>query len=354
MDGKDSKLSFFAVLLFLVGVLGYLAFRIIAPFLGPIAWAIVFSIVFYPVYIICLKWLKIKSLASLATLAFVVVVILGPLSSMGYVLVLELGQLVQKVQKGQVNLQDIISHPSVQWLVGRIKPILEANNTSIEGIVGGWLAAIRSHLLEALSVGAKNILTVIFDFVLMMFSVFFFLKDGPDYISRIRDYLPFPEKHKNRLLGQARDMVVSAIFGGVIVAIIQGVIAGLVFWALGVSSPVFWGALTLIASFAPIIGTAVVWLPGAVYFFLAGQPLKGLALLLAGTLLLGVLVDYFLRPLIIGGKTKMNTLLIFFSVLGGVEVFGIIGLVLGPLTLVLFISVLEIFGNLEGGGHAES
>lgn len=354
MDRKDNRVFFFIVLLFFVALLGYLSYRIIAPFLVPIAWGIVFSIIFYPVYVICLKWFRIRSLASLATLLVVVVVILGPVSSFGYVLVIELGQLVQQFQKGQVNLQQILSHPTVQWLMSHLKPILAANNTSIEEIVGRWLADIRAHLLGVLSVGARNILAVLFNFVLMMFSIFFFLKDGPDYIIRIRDYLPFPERHKSRLIKQTRDMVVSAIFGGVLVAIIQGVIAALAFWALGATSPVFWGALTFIASFAPIIGTAVVWLPGAGYYFLAGQPLKGLALLLTGIFLISALVDYFLRPLIIGGKTKMNTLLIFFSILGGVEVFGIIGIVLGPLTLALFMSVLEMFGNLEGGGHAES
>lgn len=354
MDSKDNRVIFFIVVLFFIGVMGYLTYEIIAPFLGPIAWATVFSIIFYPVYVICLKWFRIKSLASLATLLVVALVIFGPISSMGYVLVLELGQLVQQFEKGQINLQQVLSHPAVQWIVAHLRPVLEANNTSIEEIVGRWLAGLRAHLLEDLSIGAKNILTVIFDFVLMMFTIFFFLKDGPDYINRIKDYLPFPERHKNRLIGQARDMVVSTIFGGVLVAIIQGLIGGVTFLALGVSSPVFWGALTFITSFVPIVGTAGVWLPGSIYFFLAGHPLKGLTLLLVGVFLISMLVDYFLRPFIIGGKTKMNTLLIFFSVLGGVEFFGIIGLVLGPLTLAIFISVLEIFGHLEGGGHAES
>ncbi len=354
MDRKDNRFFFSIALLFFLGVLGYLSYEIIAPFLGPIVWAIVVSIIFYPVYVICLKWFKVKSLASLATLFVVAVFIFGPVSSLGYVLVLELGQLVQQFEKGQINLHRVLSHPAVQWLVAHLRPILEANSTSVDEIVGKWLASLRKHLLEALSVGAKNLLAVIFDFVLMMFSVFFFLKDGPDYISRVKDYLPFSERNKTRLIGQAKGMVVSTIFGGVLVAIIQGLIGGLAFWALGVSSPVFWGAMTFIASFVPIIGTAGVWLPGSIYFFLSGQPEKGLALLLIGVFLISMLVDYFLRPLIIRGKTKMNTLLIFFSVLGGVEVFGIIGLVLGPLTLAIFISVLELIGNPEGGDHAES
>ena len=354
MDAKDSRAFFFIVLLFFTGVLGYLSYEIIAPFLSPIVWAIVASIIFYPVYLICLRWFKIKSLASLGTLLVVAIVIFGPISSMGYLLVLELGQLVQQFQKGQINLHKVVSHPLVLWLIGHLRPIVGTSQANIEAMVGKWLASLRAHLLQALSVGAKNVLAVLFDFILMMFSIFFFLKDGPDYINKIKNYVPFPERHKNSLITQAKGMVVSTIFGGVVVAVIQGAIGGLSFWGLGVSSPVFWGAMTFIASFVPIIGTAGVWLPAAIYFFLAGQFLKGLVMLLIGIFLISMLVDYFLRPLIIRGKTKMNTLLIFFSVLGGMEVFGILGLVLGPLTLAIFVSVLEMFGKLEGGGHAES
>ena len=352
MTKEDNSFFFNLALLFVVGILGYFAYRVIAPFLGPIAWAIVFSIVFYPVYMLFLEWLKIRSLASLATLVIILVIILGPLSSLGYLLAIELGQLVQKIQQGK-DLKNVLANPAVSWISDHLKPILLANNINLEAMVSGWLTGLRAHVMEAVSIGAKNILAVIVDFVIMIFSTFFLLKDGPDFIVRLRDYLPFSEGHKDRLLKQARDMVFSTIYGGVVVAAIQGLMAGLAFWWLGFSSPVFWGGLTFMASFAPIVGTAAIWLPGSAYLFLTGQVMKGILLMITGLFFIGILTDYFLRPLILRGKMKMNTLLILFSVIGGIEFFGIIGLVLGPLTLALFISVLEIFGNVEGGGNAE-
>ncbi|MDA8388075.1 MAG: AI-2E family transporter [Nitrospiraceae bacterium] len=352
MVREDSRFFFLLMLLFVFGILGYFTYHIIAPFLGPIAWAIVFSIVFSPVYMLALKWLKFESLASLATLVIILILILGPLSSFGYMLALELGELVQKLKQGP-NLKSILSLPGVQLLYSRLEPILEANHIELHTLISQWLATLRAHLLQTISIGAQNVLKVILDFILMLLSTFFLLKDGPRLIVRVRDYLPFSERHKDRLIGQARDMIFSTIYGGLAVAAIQGMIAGLTFWALGVSMPVFWAAMTFLAAFAPFVGTAAIWLPGAVYLFLTGRTFKGLALLAAGIFFISILPDYFLRPMILKGKMKMNTLLILFSVFGGMEFFGIIGLVLGPLTLALFISVLEIFGKIEGGGHAK-
>ena len=352
MYREDNRFFFLLMLLFVLGLLGYFTYHIIAPFLSPIAWAVVVSIVFYPVYMLALRWLRFESLASLATLAVILVVILGPLSSFGYLLAIELGQLVQKLKTGP-SLQSIFALPGVRWLYAHVEPLLEENHIELNTLISHWLAALRAHLLDAISIGARNILSVVLDFILMILSTFFILKDGPRFIIRMRDYLPFSEDHKDRLISEARDMIFSTIYGGVMVAAIQGLIAGLAFWALGISMPVFWAAMTFLASFAPFVGTAAIWLPVSVYLFLTGSVLKGLALMIVGIFFIGVLTDYLLRPLILKGKMKMNTLLILLSVFGGMEFFGIIGLVLGPLTLALFVSVLEIFGTIEGGGHAE-
>ncbi|MDA8086435.1 MAG: AI-2E family transporter [Nitrospiraceae bacterium] len=352
MEREDNRFFFSLMLLFVIGVLGYFTYNIIAPFLGAIAWAVVFSIIFYPVYALALRWLKFKSLASIATLVIILVLILGPLSSLGYLLAIELGQMVQKLKQG-LNLKSLLSNEAVRWVFDRLRPILQTDNIQLEALISNWLASLRAGLLGAISVGAKNLLLVMLHFVIMIFSAFFILKDGPDFIARLRGYLPFSEDHKDRLIGQAKDMIVSTIYGGVLVAAVQGLMAGLAFWILGISLPVFWGAMTFLTSFAPFVGTSAIWVPGSVYFFLTGHMWKGILLLAIGVIFISLAGDYILRPVILKGKTKMNTLLIFFSVLGGIEFFGIIGLVLGPLTLALFISVLEIFGNIEGGGHAE-
>ncbi len=145
-------------------------------------------------------------------------------------------------------------------------------------------------------------------------------------------------------------MVVSTIYGGVVVALIQGLMGGFTFFFVGVPSPVIWGVAISIMSFIPMLGTFSIWGPAVVYLFLQDMFAQGMVLLMIGTFGISM-VDNILKPIIIGGRTKMPTLLIFFSVLGGIKIFGLIGLVLGPLVVALFISVLEIFRNIEGGSE---
>jgi predicted PurR-regulated permease PerM len=185
----------------------------------------------------------------------------------------------------------------------------------------------------------------------MLFAVFFFLKDGPGFLMRIRDYLPFNEEDKNRLISKIKDMVISTVFGGVVVAIVQGVIGGFAFYFLGIKSPVLWGASISVMSFLPLLGTFSIWGPMTGYLFIQGNYVKGIILLLIGGLGISM-VDNILKPIIISGRTKMPTLAVFFSVLGGIKLFGFIGFIMGPLVLALFVSVFEIFGQIEGGENA--
>jgi predicted PurR-regulated permease PerM len=141
-------------------------------------------------------------------------------------------------------------------------------------------------------------------------------------------------------------MIVSTVYGGAIVAIIQGILGGLAYYLLGISSPVMWGVAMCIMSFVPLVGTFVIWGTASAYFFLTGSMLKGAGLFMYGVLVISM-VDNILRPLIIGSRTKMPTILILFSVLGGIKLFGMIGFVAGPLIMAVFLSVLDIFRHIE-------
>jgi len=185
----------------------------------------------------------------------------------------------------------------------------------------------------------------------MAFTIFFLFKDGPGFLEKIRDYLPFSEKHRNRLVSQTKDMIVSTIYGGVVVAIVQGILGGLAFAVLGIRSPVFWGSSMALMSFVPVVGTSVIWVPASLILLSQGAYAKGIALILIGVFVISM-VDNVLKPLIIGGRTKMPTIIIFFTVLGGIKVFGLLGLIMGPLVFALFLSVFQIFKAIEGGMDA--
>ena len=148
-------------------------------------------------------------------------------------------------------------------------------------------------------------------------------------------------------------MIVSTVYGGVVIAIIQGILGGLAFYVIGIESPAVWGVAMSIMSFVPLLGTFAVWGPTAVYLVVEGSLMEGVGLFIFGVLVISM-VDNILKPLIIGSRTKMHTLIILFSVLGGIKLFGMIGLIMGPLITAVFVSVFEIIQNIEASRAGNS
>ncbi len=334
-------------------LLGFLSYKIIKPFLIPIAWAIVFSIVFYPVYAYILKYIKWKSVAALLTLIIILIVILGPFSYLTFLLVSELKDLGDYLETGKFeNLLNILQHPSIKAITNKLLPVLNITEAELNKSIIENISKVAKEIVGRITKGATTVITFSLDFVFMVLSIFFFLKDTPDFLGKIRDYMPFSETQKDRLVKQVRNIIISTIYGGVAVAIAQGTIAGLTFFFLGVSTPAVWGLATFIASFVPLVGASSIWIPATIYFFIEGAVTKGFILAAVG--IFGIsLIDNILKPLIIGGRTKMPVLVIFFSILGGIKLFGLIGLIMGPLILALFVSVFEIFRQVEGGQNAQ-
>jgi predicted PurR-regulated permease PerM len=347
-----SRFYLFAVIALII-ILGFLTYEIIKPFLTPIAWAIVFSIVFYPVYAFTLRFAKLKSVAAFITLTIILVVILGPFSYFTYLLVIELKDLSGYLEADNKieAVEGLLQHPSIKAITDRTLSVFNLTEDKLNQAIVDNISKLGKEMIGRITKGATNIVTVSLDFIFMVFSIFFFLRDGPEFLNKTRDYMPFSETQKDRLVKQIRDIVISTIYGGVTVSIIQGTMAGLTFFFLGISTPVVWGLATSIASFVPLLGAASIWVPATVYLFLSGAVLQGFILAIVG--LLGIsLVDNILKPIIIGGRTKMPILVIFFSVLGGIKLLGLIGLIMGPLVIALFISVIEIFRSVEGGQNA--
>lgn len=336
-------------MLLILAVLSYLNYQIFLPFLTAIAWAVVFCVVFYPVYASTLRFIKFKSIASLLTLLMILLVIIGPFSYLAFAIISETSEFIGKDGTGGADsLKAFLSDERVREIARRIQPYLSLKGMSVEQIIIDNANKMGMVIVDRLTSGFTNILSLTANFVFMSFTIFFLLKDGPGFFQKIRDYIPFSEQQKDRLATQVKDMIVSTIYGGVIVAVIQGILGGLAFVILGIGSPVIWGSIMAIASFIPMFGSSIVWGPASVMFFLQGSYVKGISMILIGIFVISM-VDNILKPMIIGGRTKMPTVIIFFSVLGGIKLFGLLGLVLGPLVFALFLSVLEIFRTIEGG-----
>ncbi|MBF0505973.1 MAG: AI-2E family transporter [Nitrospirae bacterium] len=345
---------YFIVMLAIVAGLGYLTFEIIRPFIAPLTWGIVMSIVFYPLYSFISKYVKWKGLASLIVLFVIVGILIGPFSYFSYLLVNEVHDVTRRMGTGNMqSLQDILQHPTVRYLVAKALEVfnLPFSEADIEQSLVNSVSGMAKELLGKIPIGLGSVFTFFIDFILMAFATFFMLRDGAAFLERSRDYMPFSEKQKERLVRQVRDIVISTVYGGVVVAIVQGIIGGIAYAGLGIRSPVLWGISTAIASFIPMLGTFTIWGVIALYLFIQVSVFKGIIMTLIGIFAMTVL-DSVLRPVLIGNRTSMPAVFIFFSVLGGIGLFGVVGLVMGPLAVALFLSVLEIFRNFEGSPGA--
>jgi predicted PurR-regulated permease PerM len=204
------------------------------------------------------------------------------------------------------------------------------------------LNQISAFIFNQTTVLLKGFSTFIAGFFFTLLALYYFFKDGTQLFGRLKEVIPLPSKERDLLIQRFKDMIYATIYGGILIAIIQGVLGGLSFWVLGLPSPVFWGTAMALLSFIPIGGTALIWAPAGIILLIGGAVLKGFILLALGVFVISM-VDYLLRPFFISAKTKIHPLLLFFAVLGGIQAFGLIGLVAGPLIATLFLTMVEIY-----------
>jgi predicted PurR-regulated permease PerM len=328
------------LLLVIIAILSYLAYLLLAPFFVPLTWAAIFAIVFYPVYSFVLRYTRRPVLASLATVMIVLTVILGPLSYLSYLLVGELQDLAGTGLTVE-GLRSTYQNSVIHDLANKVLPVFHLDEQQVITYVVKGLTKISEELLRRLPAGLGSVVGAFATFFIMAFVLFFLFKDGRTYVAIILDYLPFSEHHKQHLSKQTRDVIVSTIYGGVAVAVAQGIIGTIGYISVGMPSPVLWGLATAITSFIPFIGSHIVWVPMGLYLLVTGHIVKTLILAAFGVLGIG-LVDNVVRPLFIRGHARMSFLLTFFAVLGGIEAFGLIGIIVGPLILALYISLITI------------
>lgn len=305
------------------------------------------SIIFYPLYSFSLKLVKWKYVASFITLCVIILLIFGPFSYLSYLLTQELNSLIEYIKAGEFDAMDkILQHPGIKKIVYKILSLFNMSEGDFQKAIANNISQMGGQSVSIIKSGLGNVATAAMDFVFMLLSVFFFLEDGPYFLEKFSNYMPFSKKEREKLMKQVRDIVVSTIYGGITVAIVQGLIGGITLSLLGVHSPVVWGIMIFITSFIPLFGTFIVWGSIAGYLFFQGLFLKGVILIMVG--IFGIsMADNILRPLIIKGKVQMPTLVIFFGILGGIKLFGFIGFIMGPLVLALFVSIVEVFQYSE-------
>jgi predicted PurR-regulated permease PerM len=338
--GQIFAAAFFLVLLFLL----YQASRFIAPFLSAIIWAAIIVIVLYPLYTRLLKLVHHRrNLASGIMTGFTLVLVIGPAVLLFALLTAQIVDLfsaaAEFVRTGQCelvwvrlrasSLGSLLDHPALAEL--------DINSRIIKSL--GDLSAGMAGQLGLL---LKNALLAVLNLFIMLFVIFFFFRDGKTYAAELTDLLPFPKNHKQAILEKLENTFSAVLNGLFLVALLQGFLAGLGFFIFGVPYGIFWGFLAMLAALLPFGGTALIWIPGALYLFLKGATVKAVLLAVWGALLVST-PDNFLKPILIGRKAKLPTFFLFLGILGGIHVYGILGVLFGPLVVTLLTAFLQTY-----------
>jgi len=334
----------------------YLFYRILNSFLEPILWAIFLALVLFPAYKKFQHLLRKKGFvpATLMTLLVMIVIAL-PFSLLLLSLANEAVGVYHSVENlintGQLQayLEKIKEIPILRTILPKIDQTLGLSQMDPLALLLRNLRQISTVLLNQSSAILKGLSSFFFSFLLALLSLYYLFKDGEHLYAKLKNLLPIPTRERDLLLNRFQEMVSATIYGGLLIALVQGLIGGLSFWLLGISSPVLWGTAMALFSFIPLGGTALIWGPATVILLLVGEITRGIILLGIGVFVISS-VDNFLRPLLVGARTKIHPLLLFFAVIGGIQAFGMIGIIAGPLIVTLCVTLVEIYA---GGNNGE-
>ncbi len=340
---------FFALLAYTAAALFvYLLYIILRPFLPAMGWAAVVAIATFP---LCehlrrrLRWSETWVSALMTLLVFLLLVVPGVV--IGLMLVQEIVHAQEYINQWSADdrratFEELLKNPWVAGLLQEANEFVARFNIDIRAAAVQAGRRLLSLLFGSLTGIAKQAVLFVFQLLLMLVVLFFFYRDGRKLTGGLWSALPIPQVRKE-LIHDTVEKVVSAVVIGVLAtATIQGLLAGVGYWIVGLPSPVLLGTLTAIAALVPVIGTMLVWVPAVAYLLLIGHTTAGLVLLGWSVLAVGS-ADNFLRPLLISGRTGLPFALMALGAIGGLAAFGFFGLVVGPLILAVFMLVFEMY-----------
>jgi predicted PurR-regulated permease PerM len=312
-------------------------------FIEPVFWAAVLAVIFNPLQ----RQLEVlvggkKTRAAVISLLIIVLVVFVPLILLGLAVSQEAVNLYNRIQNGSLDVQAYLT---------RVSPMLEDLSLRI-GIEPG---SIQQRIFQAAGLAAQtiatravvvgqNLLSVVAKTGLMLYLLFFFLRDGDRLVGVLGDAIPMGVTRQRTLFSQFASVTRATLKGSLLIGLVQGALGGLLFLALDLRAPVFWGVIMAMLSLIPLVGPAVVWGPAAIFLMLTGSITKGIILAAGGALVVGT-ADNILRPIVVGRETRIPDYMVLLSTLGGISVFGPAGFVAGPVLAALFLSVWDMFSQ---------
>jgi predicted PurR-regulated permease PerM len=347
---NQENLFAFAFLVILISLI-VLAITVLSPFLGDFFWAIILAFTFYPLFSRLNRRLRGRgNIASFILTAVVLIALVLP----GFFVLVNLGQEARKAynalstiswaERGR-SITDMLPTAKFKGVLEKFGVQPEQAETILRNGITSGLREVPMIIGEQVSTVFKNLALFILHALFVAVALFFFFRDGEKYSELLVELLPLEKCHRDKVVSTFSRTVTAVVRGMFITAVVQGLLAGAGFAVAGVPVPVLLGVLTCITSMIPFLGATSVWLPASVWLFLQGQTFPAIGLALWGALVVSV-VDNIIKPLVIGEETKISVFLLFFTVLGGLKVYGVLGIFLGPIILAMGMAFLAIYKEI--------
>jgi len=336
MKEQNNQVRLIAVLA-VTGIALYLCWLMLRPFLAVLAWAVVLVIVFYPVHKQLAQRVKRRGLCAMLSSTLVILIVVLPLVFLTVAVTNELAGAVRSLPAHMDQLVDPTGRVST-WIQQR----LGMDAYGMQQFLVEQLRTYSSAILGR-SVGIMgNVLGAIVKTFFVIITMYYLFRDGDKIVQALPDALPFGTDQSEALLARISQVISASVYGVVTIALLQGLLGGLAFWILGVPSPLLWAVVLAFVCMIPLAGSFFVWLPAAIYLMLTNHFTKGILLVIWGAVVISS-IDNLLRPRLIKNQTKLHELFVFFSVLGGMSMFGLLGIVLGPVILAITLGLLDTF-----------
>jgi predicted PurR-regulated permease PerM len=323
----------------------YLCYLLVKPFLAPLAWALALSIIATPMHKWLARHIRHTTMAAMVAVAIVAIIIVGPTFFLGRQLMVEATQGVEVVQQQMQSGVWLRSMEEIPWLAMLYKWLEEHIELSsmIQSTVGS-MSAFASSLVTG---------SVVFfiELLITFFCLFYFFRDRERSMQAIASLLPLSQGESHALFQRISATVHATVYGTLMVCVVQGFLAGLMFWWLGIPGPVLWGVIMGLLNIVPILGPYVIWLPIAIGLALQGDWGSALILTGWGAVVVG-LIDNILYPVLVGDRMRLHTLPVFFAILGGLVVFGGSGVILGPVVLAVTDALIHIWKDRTTAGRS--
>jgi len=323
---------------------------VLTPFFGAVFWATVLALLFAPLQRRILARVgQRRNLATLLTLALIVLVVCLPLALISVNLIGEIIGITQKVRSGEIDFRVYVQqilHSLPDWATVGLRRLGLTSQQGVFDKISGALAQGGQFLATHTITIGQNTFQFLIGFVVMLYLLFFLLRDGAYLTDLLRRSIPLGQAQTHYLLGKFTTVVRATVKGNILIALAQGVLGGIAFAVLGIQSAVFWGMVMAFLSLLPAVGAALVWVPVAIYLLATGSIWPGVALLFWGAVVMG-LTDSVMRPLLVGKNTRLPDYVVLLSTLGGMSLFGINGFVIGPTIAALFVAVWALFNESE-------